>query len=288
MKLKFLLACIICVCSSSLLHPIPWLLKFIYRVDTLEKDGKKIHLFYDRHDYVVRHAHEQAIVEVLAQQKGYVFVEDKSRHVGDKNIDNIETAITLSDGTEGTKQNSQGNLFGLVGRLQAAGISASTVECRRGISLLKDCEEAPDKFFKFMVDDYRKIVAGLKVAHPITSEEILINNAVEACQIREKLYLAGLEKKIIGSLVNVGAKTVDMLALKQLCTQGGSLLAGGWHCRNIESDLVNKLGWKRIKCIDTSVKVAAIEGLIHKMPLFPEQIKNYFKVPGTHKQPDRA
>ncbi|MCC7415059.1 MAG: hypothetical protein IT346_03135 [Epsilonproteobacteria bacterium] len=263
MKLKNLSVFVaaICTLAPSMMHSV-FNLNAIVRLERFVKEGRTVDLFHDKHN-LCEPDQEKAIIQMLAQQKGSVCVEDITEHVGSMHIRQSMNPAIWSFAYPGY-------LAGLVGRLCAAGISASNVECRGGLTLNKFASEQE------VADDYRNIRANVKVANPTDPVDKLSNALIERVEKTEDFclnhYLYRLDPNTIP-----GAEVVDMIALKKLCKKDQydykALIAGGLHCEGVALAL-EKLGYKRTKCLEEEGKSCRIITKSYE-PLLPAQNSKY-------------
>lgn len=291
--------------TSSLLYPMSSILKYIVRIERFEKPGSPtIDVFHDRHslDYFDKEQ-EATMVKMFANQKACVYVEDMTQHVGSNNIINNIVPRIFNFARPGC-------LLGFVKRLQAAGVSASNVECRAGLTLNEGASGQE------VAEDYINIRNGLKVKNPTDPVDKFGNEIIASLETTENNSLRDLQysPKLRGSMV--GDQALDILALKQLSKKDGNnykaLVAGGLHCEGVGLALVEKLGYKRTKCIEetsgkngrtisqvyepylpkpnfiyTVVSAAdmtqRIPSSIPNMPISSAKIEEYFEKPDSYK-----
>lgn len=318
MKLNQLLIAVSFFCMSTLIYPVhfPAVLKAIICIERYEKPGyPTIDLLHDHHGFKSPEQ-EAAITKMLSQHKGHVYVED---------------VATSYDGIEHTESNIHqipksllnnfivpGSLAGLVLRLKSAGISASSVEIRNGLSL----KTAPPALLrnigyhasnKEVFANYRKIRSSLKVENPASSIDKFGNELMEKTEKAEDAYLNSLsEGSSLDGERDIGLHAFDLLALKQLCNKDGNarkaLISGFVHCGDIGFSLVEQLGYKRTKCLggllkEDGTKVKIINGayesfLLNKNSAYirdglstavttsivpPQKIEKYFEKTDSYK-----
>lgn len=306
MKYNGFIIVAIFLCTSTLMHPIPFLFKQIVHMERFVKRGHAtIDLLHDRHEAYPDQ--EETIIKMLAQQTVHVYVEDGYEPVASKHI---KESLYPPDELDIY------SILGLIAKLRKNGISASSVECREGFKRNQSATA------KEVVDDYLATRDGLKVENPVYPVDRWVNEIIESVEKREEILPFCIKRNggdadimtlinLISEKYNIGLHVVDMIALKQLCKKDEHdhkvLIAGGIHCNGVALSL-EKLGYKRTKhlteckqntkrAIDdlyapylhqnsTYIAIHRTEKLpsgISASPISPDKIKKYFEEPDSYK-----